>query len=269
MNKSIFKKFLAGSLAALVSFAASAKDFVVVGSLIEPPWKYYEYNSELEMELLVGIDIDIFREIQRRTNLKFEYKRLEYSRALVELENNNIDILAGVTKSLSEKKALKVPSWPYIEKLPENVYHSSKKQLKTKRYQDLYSYSVGLIRSLSYDDRLDDDPLINKEYSEDGLDLFKKLVSGQIDAIIASDWEAAYFSRLLGSSDDVQVVTDFTLNDTTDRYMAYSAKLPQYIQRKIEEALDQMIEDGTLDRILDKYFKKIHPEAQSAAEPEK
>ena len=51
--------------------------------------------------------------------------------------------------------------------------------------------------------------------------------------------------------------------------MAYSAKLPQYIQRKIEEALDQMIEDGTLDRILDKYFKKIHPEAQSAAEPEK
>ena len=117
MNKSIFKKFLAGSLAALVSFAASAKDFVVVGSLIEPPWKYYEYNSDLEMELLVGIDIDIFREIQRRTNLKFEYKRLEYSRALVELENNNIDILAGVTKSLSEKKALKVPSWPYIEKL--------------------------------------------------------------------------------------------------------------------------------------------------------
>ena len=255
----MIKKITLFVMLAFVSFIVHAKDFVIVGSLIEPPWKYYEYNEDLEMEILTGIDIDLFREIQRRTNLKFEFKKLDYSRALLELENNNVDVIPGVTKTLSTKKALKVSSWPYIEKLTSNVYHSSRKSLKIKRYQDIYPYSIGLIRSLGYDNRLDDDPLMIKEYSEDGTDIFKKLIDGKIDGIITTDWEAAYFSQQLKLVGDVQIVADYALPEKVERYLAYSNKLPQYIQRKIEEALDQMIEDGAFDRILDKYFQKIHP----------
>lgn len=242
----------------IISFGSLAKDFVLVGSPIEPPWKYYEYNKDLEIDILVGIDLDILREVSRRTNLKFEFKKLDYSRALVELKNNNIDLLAGVTKGLAQKNAIKTPSWAYVEKLPQNVYYASNKKLKLKRYEDLYTNLVGVIKSFGHDDRLDDDPLLIKEFSTNGLDLFEKLTKGQLDAVIASDWEKSYFAPKV-STKEVEIITDFTLNNTVDRYLAYSSKVPQYMQRKIEESLDQMIEDGTLDKILDKYFKKFHP----------
>lgn len=229
-----------------------AKEFLVVGSPIEPPWKYYQNGTDI----LTGIDIDILQELQKRTKIKFETKTMTFPRSLIELKQGNVDMMIGISGKKAQNEGLKVSPWAYIDNIITKVYVLNTMQAKIHKYEDMYSYTIGIIKNFNYDERFDDDPLLRKELSEDVIDLFKKLASGYIDAIVATDWEKNYVMPQITLNNNRNIISQYSLNKKNGRYIAYSKNVSFYQIKLIEDTMDEMIEDGTIAKILDKYTIK-------------
>lgn len=248
-------RFFVAAVFMAVSFCAFSKDFFVVALPVEGPWNYFQEDGEQ----LTGIDIDILRAISRESGYKFEFKPMSPSRAMAELKNDNIDAIAGVSSNFATVNGLLFTK-PYMSDISQMVYQKPDAQKPVTKYKDLYTHVVGVIRTFSYFDELDDDPLITKEYSEDPEILFGKLNSGELDTVVASEWESAYY--LTTHSLPLHTFVPASVNLTkhryqTDRVIAFAKGFDRGVLKKIQRTIIVLSEDNIISTIVDSYWSKF------------
>ena len=164
-------RFFVAAVFMAVSFCAFSKDFFVVTLPVEGPWNYFQEDGEQ----LTGIDIDILRAISRESGYKFEFKPMSPSRAMAELKNDNIDAIAGVSSNFATVNGLLFTK-PYMSDISQMVYQKPDAQKPVTKYKDLYTHVVGVIRTFSYFDELDDYRLYFY-----GMDVPKQFFVGDFD----------------------------------------------------------------------------------------
>ena len=80
----------------------------------------------------------------------------------------------------------------------------------------------------------------------------KKLLIGRIDLWIAGDLEGIYKAKIAGlASSDIEIIYEIK---TKEYYIAFSKTTPNAEIKKWQTAIDAMRQDGTYQKILEKYL---------------
>lgn len=126
------------------------------------------------------------------------------------------------------------------------------KKFTIKQIEDAAAYRIG-----AYKDSYEAEFLARRSmpYSEsEGLErCLQQLQSGQIDLWAFGNLEALELARQKGLA-NLKVVK--VLDDDKKEYLALNPNTPDEVVKRLQDALDQMRQDGTLDKISQAYLEK-------------
>ncbi len=231
---------------------AAAQNVLVVGVPVVGPWNFYQEDGEQ----LTGVDVDVLRALSRETGYKFEVKPMPAARCLTELKNENIDAIAGVSSSYAKIHGLPYVEEPYVTDVHQLFFQRHDVQTPITKYSHLYSNVLGIIRSFSYFQELDEDALITKEYSEDPQILFDKLYNNELKVVAAAQLEASFYLRThkLPLHTFVPASVNLTNHSSiTDRVIAFSKGTDRAVIKKVQRVMTVLKTDGIIGKIYSYY----------------
>lgn len=195
----------------------------------------------------VGIDIDIANHIAEKLGKKLEIKDMQFSALVPTMESGRADIIiSGISPTAERKEVLDFTDSYYF---PMNAIICAK-GADYKELSDLEGKSIGVSMGTSYAEvaksvagaevkELDSTPLVVQD-----------ILSGRCDAGIFDATQAAVFVQENEGLETHIINSDITMEDT------FAIALPkgsEYVE-PINEILAEMMEDGTMHEILEKYM---------------
>lgn len=206
-----------------------------------PPYEYYEGND------IVGIDAEIAKAIADKLGLKLEIQDMEFNSIITAVQSGKADLgLAGMTVTEERKQSVDF-SDSYATGIQSVIV---KEGSSIKSIDDLKGKKIGVQLATTGDIYAKDDfGEENVEEYNKGADAVMALTSGKIDAVIIDNQPAKSFVE---TTDGLQILdTDYVQED----YAAAMAKGNDELVNAVNGALKELKEDGTIQKILDKYIK--------------
>ena len=198
-----------------------------------PPYESYEGND------IVGIDADIAKAIADKLGLKLEIQDMEFNSIITAVQSGKADLgLAGMTVTDERKQSVDFT----------DSYATGIQSIKS--IDDLKGKKIGVQLATTGDIYAKDDfGEENVEEYNKGADAVMALTSGKIDAVIIDNQPAKSFVE---TTDGLQILdTDYVQED----YAAAIQKGNTDLLNAVNGALKELKEDGTIQKILDKYIK--------------
>ena len=212
---------------------------IIVTEALYEPWEFYE-NGEI-----VGIDIDMAKEIAKRMGKTLEILDVDFRNVFNELNNNNAHLcIAGltITPERSEQVDFSIP------------YHTTKAVMVVKTsstYQvldDLTGKTIAVQPSTAVENYL-----INR-YGDDNLtyrnstpEAVQEVVSGNAEAV-AMPYENAL--ALVAENSNLRILTEDLYR--ADYAIAVKKGNTEMLQ-KVNEILEDLIEEGKIAEYVNKY----------------
>ncbi|HCH28037.1 MAG TPA: ABC transporter substrate-binding protein [Ruminococcaceae bacterium] len=246
------KKLLALTLAVLFVFSLTAcvkdsdKTTVSEGKLTMatnatfPPYEYIEGNK------VVGIDAEIAALIAKKLDLELEIKDTEFDSIIPGVQKNKYDIgMAGMTVTDERKQQVSFSS--SYAKGVQVVIVTEDSKIKTT--DDLKGKKIGVQQSTTGDIYASDD------FGEDNVTRYgngnmavEALKAGKVDCVIIDNEPAkAYVAANKGLK-----ILDTSYAE--EEYAICINKNNKDLQKKIDKALKELIDDGSVQKIIDKYI---------------
>lgn len=263
------KKIISLILAVAMLFAVCAmvgcgkKDddtLVMATNAAFPPYEYYEADK------IIGIDAEIAAEIAKKLDMKLEIKDVEFDSIVSGVASGKYDFgMAGMTVTNDRLKSVNF-STSYAKGVqavivPENSEYASFEDFYTGFDEDgnptgvKDGIKIGVQMGTTGDIYSSDDPE-NWGFGKDkvaqyntGADAVQALVTGKVTAVIIDNEPAkAYVAANKGLKilDGAYVEEDYAICIKKDN---------KDLLNKINKALDELIADGTVKKIVDKYIK--------------
>ncbi len=234
----------------LVSSSGVMADEFVIGT---DPWPPF---TILEESTFTGIDIEVAEEIEKRlTGIKFKFKNIPWSRALLYMEQGKIDAITGLAKREDREKYILYTSPPYYSKCSSQFYVKRGSGVTIIEYEDLYRYRVGFVSNSAYFTQFDNDDKINKISVTNERQLLVMLQYGHIDVLIGTNCQVDYhivMDNLRGEFEEVE----YKPGNNVDLYFGLSKKSDvTELQPLLNNIIQQLHDEGVIQRIADKYFK--------------
>ncbi|GAA5316370.1 MAG: hypothetical protein AseanaTS_15740 [Candidatus Pelagadaptatus aseana] len=251
--KSAAQSLLIGLLLGLFSSLSTAAD-TEPGTDTLPPlhlgdMKRERFSVVEDGKLVGGINLEIFAELAERLNLQTEHSYCPFKRCLAKLARNKIDMMMWIVKAPHRDQHIDyIQVWPGLTNIHFYTRAGDAQQLQA--YEDLRGLRIGVIRGFYYTRQFDLDKSITKTAVETEEQLPRMLITKRIDAFpvygsshvhIASEYPQLELSEFKIPSRDMGVLA-------ISKKSPYVAMIPE-----IDAALLDMIYDGTLDRIWEKY----------------
>lgn len=228
-------------ISVLVSCASNdTKPLLKVGTnAYFPPYEYYSGGS------LVGIDVDIAKEIARRNNWDIKFVDMPFNNLFDAAMTGSVDIIASAYTKTDER----------AQQLDFTSVYATTTQLLLVSSNTTYNniadvkQSDGLIGALKGSTSED---LAFKEFDIERVRLYEStallmnaLQKGLVESVIVDSDPASWWSK----SEDL-ILLEFT--DLVENYaIAISPKC--LYGDKIKSTLDSMLQDGTVDDIINQY----------------
>lgn len=247
------KKLLALLMAVLmmtVAFSACGKKSltIVEGKLTMgtnatfPPYEYTDDSGKI-----VGIDAEIAAAVAEKLDLELEIKDMEFDSLLTAVQGDSIDIVfAGLTVTDERKQSVDF-SQTYatgvqVVIVPENT--------KIKSIDDLEGKKIGVQEGTTGDIYCTD------EFGQDNVKQYKNgalaiaaLNNKQIDCVVIDNEPAKAF---VSANKGLKILeTEYAVED----YAAAMNKNNKELQEKVNKAMEELTEDGTIKEIIGKYIK--------------
>ena len=206
-----------------------------------PPYEYYEGND------IVGIDAEIAQAIADKMGLKLEIQDMEFNSIITAVQSGKADLgLAGMTVTDERKQSVDF-SDSYATGIQSVIVKDGS---SIKSIDDLKGKKIGVQLATTGDIYAKDDfGEENVEEYNKGADAVMALTSGKIDAVIIDNQPAKSFVE---TTDGLQILdTDYVQED----YAAAIQKGNTDLLNAVNGALKELKEDGTIQKILDKYIK--------------
>lgn len=227
-------------------YKSSDKNLLIVGTSADYP-PYATIN--LETNEIVGFDIDIVREVACRLGKKIELRDMPFNYLMFDLYLGQIDVIAaGLTPDEDRKKAV-LFSKPYLTSDPLIIV-TKREQPALTDITELYGKSVAVNTGYTSD-------MFLSKYSEISLvrlkataDAIMALQANSIYAFATSQSSLSLFLSTQKTEHDFQF---FTIPTTEDSYALAYQKNNEKLQQKIDDIIDQMEHDGTLQKIKQKW----------------
>lgn len=223
---------------------------IVLGTSPYPPFVMYDEKHDK----LIGIDVDLATEAFKRSGIELKSKLCTWDGCLYMLQKGTVDIVPAF--SYDAKRSSYVDySKPYRDGARYAFFTKKGSGVRITNYNDLYKYTIG-IQEYIYNDKFNSDSKIKKQMNDSDNELyFRKLLVGQIDALIINEYAGKYY--LAESNLDSQIqIESFAFEEDSDNLMAFAKcnELDKY-SIAFSQAIEEMKKDGTYQKIEKKYLR--------------
>ncbi len=201
-----------------------------------------------------GIDFEIIKSIAEKLDSDLTVKEAPFARRLRFMETGKADITAGLLKTPEREEFIYFITPPYKQKSNKLFFVTKGNKKKIRKYEDLYSLTVGINTKSRYFSRFDNDTKIKKEATSTFRQNILKLLAGRIDTVIYTDGKAFLKLQEIGLEDVVEPA-EYHFSKNNPVYIGIS-KQSELIYRsgEIEETVSKMIDSGEIDSIIQNYF---------------
>lgn len=236
-------------LSAIFCFASCGNDdeaetLIMCTNATFPP---YEYHDGEDTDDIVGIDADIARAIADKLDMELEIKDIEFNSIISEVNaSENAFGMAGMTVTDERKENVDFTT-SYATGI-QSVIVKEGSDIKT--LDDLEGKKIGVQLATTGDiyatDEFGSDYVV--EYNK-ATDCVLGLKKGDVDAVIIDNAPAKVFVE---ENDGLVILdTDYAVED----YAICVKKGNTELLEKLDKAINELIEDGTVKKIVDKYIK--------------
>lgn len=212
----------------------------------------FEFKNEGSEELQ-GFDIDVVKEVAKRTNKTIEFKNVPFDALVPSLNNGEIDLAASgmtITKARMEKVAFGAPY--YESGMAVIVKQSS----DVSSLQGLSGKTIAVQMGTTGADlaaKIDGAIVKNFDHTSDAL---LELKNGGVDGALIDLPVAQYY--VSKHADQNLKVIEYP---NTKEYFGFAMnKKNTELVESVNKALTAMKEDGTLNKIYQKWFKTDMPQ---------
>ncbi len=213
-----------------------------------PPYEYREGQD------IVGIDVEMAQAVADKLDMELVVEDMEFDSIVPAVVSGKQDIgVAGMTVTEDRLKSVDFTD-SYAQAVQVIIV---KEDSKIKSVDDLFVEGAGIKAGVQLgttgDIFVTDDFKANKsgtveEYNK-GADAVQALVSGKIDCVVIDNEPAKKFVE---ANEGLKILdTEYV----TEEYAIAVSKDNAELKDKINTALKELKEDGTLQKIVDKYIK--------------
>ena len=203
---------------------------------------------------LVGVDIDLAKAVGKKLGIKVEFQPIDWDAKEAELKSKNIDcVWNGMSATKDRQKSMTLSNKYFNNKI---LVMSLDKGINIKSSADLKNYKVGTqadsaaLESVKADKNYDsfaDNVSEYPTYDEAILDM----KAGRIDVIVIDEVYALYNNK----NKTKLYQSDFDFG--SDKYAVGFRKGDKELAAKVNDAIQECIDDGTADKICEKWFYKV------------
>ena len=209
-----------------------------------PPMGFRDENNNI-----VGFDIDVATEVANRMGVELKLQPIEWSTKEMELNTGSVDCLWNGLSIDDERKQAMDLSEPYMTNRMVLVV------LNDSEYTDqasLAGKTIGVQNGSTAEKILEESDFSktigNTIGFKDNVTAFMELETKGIDAIFMDEVVANY--AITSQNKDFKVLEDGL---TEEEYAVGFKKGNTELKDKVQKTLDEMAEDGTVDKIAEKY----------------
>ena len=230
---------------------SGAGDKIVVGLDDNfPPMGFKDENNEI-----VGFDIDLAKEATKRLGREVEFKAIDWSSKEAELKSGRVNVLWNGLDITEKRKENMLFSDPYMDN--RQIIFVKKGATGITDEQSLAGKAVGTQSASTAEEYIDGSDFFKtkvkevKKYS-DFVSAFMDLENGRIDAVIGDEIVGRYY---MSKHPDTIDAVDVAVGPVSQFGIAF-AKDNQKLRDDVQKVLDEMVKDGTVAKISEKWFGK-------------
>ena len=207
-----------------------------------PPYEYYDDNGKI-----VGIDAEIAAAIAEKLGMELEIVDMKFDSIISSVQTGGVDVgIAGMT--VTDERLESVNFSDSYSTGVQVVIVKEGSDIKT--LDDLAGKKIGVQLATT------GDIFASGDFGEEnvtkynkGADAVQALKGGDVDAVIIDNEPAKSFVK--ANEGLVILETEYAVEE----YAIAIAKDNTELLEKINEALEELIADGTIDAIIAKYIK--------------
>ena len=240
------KKLLALVLALVMLFTFAAcgseeKTLVMGTNATFPPYEFVDDNNNI-----VGIDAEIAAAVAEKLGKELEIKDMEFDSLLTAVQSGSIDFaLAGMT--VTDERKLSVNFSDTYATGIQVVIVPEGSAIKT--VDDLEGKKIGVQTGTTGDIYCTDDfGQENVKQYNNGALAIAALKNGQVDCVVIDNEPAKNFVK--ANEGLIILKTEYAVED----YAAAISKDNDELLNDFNQALKELKEDGTIDKIIAKYI---------------
>ena len=215
-----------------------------------PPYEMVADGEGFNGTGFEGIDVEIASAIADKLGLELQIDDMEFDSALLAVQNNTADVmLAGLSYSEERDEVV-----DFTDSYATGVQVVIVKEGSDVTLDNLGDYMIGTQRGTTGYIYASDTPE-NGGYGEDhvlaydnGATAVQALMNGQIDAVIIDEAPAKEF---VAANEGLTILPG---NWVEEQYCAAVDEGNTALQNAINTALNELMDDGTVQEILDKYI---------------
>ncbi len=225
------------------------KGYILIGSSNDAPFSYKDVNTGK----LEGIDMEILSEICGRLGIPdIQMKVVDFSNLLVELNNNSIDMVVDAMYVKEERLQIAAFTDKWYQE-GEAVVIPAGSKITGK--EDLKGKTIGAQPGTTFYETaqkwLDEGKIGKLEAYDNQATLMTAVNMGKVDAVV-TDGIVAGYTLSSDSSMKLKLLSPYEAEASGQIGAAVRFKDKDFLA-EVNKALNEMKEDGTLMKILEKY----------------
>jgi polar amino acid transport system substrate-binding protein len=228
-----------------LSSGVMAQRYVVGTNASFPPFEYVEEGE------IVGFDIDLVKEIAELQGFEVEFRDISFDSLIPGLASGSLDMVAAGMTITEARKEVVAFSDPYYSANQSVLVHEESEEDLTVLFG---SNDVGVQTGTTGDtwvrDKLIERDILSGEIRNYDSYVFviRDLANKNIDAAVLDKPVAETYSK----DNPVKVVAEVI---TGEEYGIAVGKNNQALLEEINAGLAKVIENGTMDELIEKYFE--------------
>ncbi|PTV92658.1 amino acid ABC transporter substrate-binding protein (PAAT family) [Halanaerobium saccharolyticum] len=228
-----------------LSSGVMAQRYVVGTNASFPPFEYVEEGE------IVGFDIDLVKEIAKLQGFEVEFRDISFDSLIPGLASGSLDMVAAGMTITEARKEVVAFSDPYYSANQSVLVHEESEEDLTVLFG---SNDVGVQTGTTGDtwvrDKLIERDILTGELRNYDSYVFviRDLANKNIDAAVLDKPVAETYSK----DNPVNVVAEVI---TGEEYGIAVGKNNQALLEEVNAGLAKVIENGTMDELIEKYFE--------------
>lgn len=208
---------------------------------------------DIETNEMVGFDIDLIHAVADKAGFELEVEVVEFDGILAGMETGRYDIgIAGMT--ITEERAENFDfSDPYYDAGLIIAVSADEEEIQSE--DDLGGATVATRASTTSEDYLLENTDAEVKTFPDIVNAYQDLVAGRVDAVVYDVPNVAYYI-------ETEALGEMKTVGGTLTGEQYGIAFPQdsELREPVNEALAELMEDGTYDDIYEEWFGELPPE---------
>lgn len=223
------------------------KTLTMVTNAEFPPYEYYQGGK------VVGIDAEIAQAIADKLGMTLEIEDIDFDSVIPSIESGKYDIgMAGITATEERRQQVNFTksyaTGVQVIIVSEDSSITSADDLFEEGVKHIIGVQLSTTGDIFSTDDLENEGLATIERYNKGADAVMALKSGKVDCVIIDNEPAKAF---IAANAGLRILdTEYAVED----YVIAINKNNTELLQTVDKALGELIDDGTVQDIIDKYI---------------